>query len=237
MLYDNSTLGQLTAVVEASLAGRPQALPDERDAWVADSEMADDLRRPAGAVVDWTGPGEGRVFLTGATGFVGAFMLADLLRMACVSRVGCLVRARDAAAGLERLRAAMAKYGLWEAFAGRLEDEHLGIAPGRFEAAARWASVVFHLGARVNHTQPYSRHRAVNTLGTRTVARFTCAGRAKALHYVLSISCFGPTGFATGATVVREDEPLLPHLAALPYDHGYAQSQWVADQLVRLLMD
>ncbi|KJZ74000.1 hypothetical protein HIM_06668 [Hirsutella minnesotensis 3608] len=244
-LYDNSSLGKLTSVIKQGLRGKEQALPDERDLWLADSKIADDIPCPDGPVIDWCSPSEGRVFITGATGFVGAFMLADLLRMPHVTQVGCLVRASDAAAGFQRLKDAMAKYKVWdECFAGKLlaipgllEEPDLGLGPDRFHELAQWASVVFHLGARVNYTQPYSLHRAVNTLGTRNIVQFACTSRVKSVHYVSSISCFGPTGFVTGTTLVKEDESLLPHLVALPYDHGYSQSQWVADQLMRTLMD
>ena len=244
-LYENSTLEALSSVITQSLNGRLQTLPDERDIWLADSMIANDLPCPSGPVVDWRRDTEGRVFITGSTGFVGAFLLADLLRMPRVFQVGCLVRAANAEIGLRRLRDAMAKYDLWEEcfvhkllpIPGLLEDELLGMGPERFEEVANWASVVFHLGARVNYTQPYSLHRSVNTLGTQNIVRFACAGRTKSIHYMSSISCFGPTGFATGATTVLEDEPLLPHLGALKYDHGYAQSQWVAEQLLRQLME
>ncbi|KAM4055762.1 AMP-binding enzyme [Hirsutella rhossiliensis] len=244
-LYDNSTLCALESVITEGLNGRSETLRDERDAWLADSMVADDLPCPSGTVIDWCRDLEGRIFITGSTGFVGAFMLADLLRMPHVRQIGCLVRATNETAGMERLKAGMAKYNLWEesfaykllAIPGLLEDEYLGMGRNRFEEVASWASVVFHLGARVNYTQPYSLHRAANTLGTLNVVRFACTGRVKAVHYVSSISCFGPTGFVTGATTVKEDESLLPHLVALPYDHGYAQSQWVAEQLMRRLMD
>ena len=244
-LYDNSTLGALTSFILKALNGGPEALRDERDIWVADSQIADDLPFPSGPVVDWRRDTEGRIFITGCTGFVGAFLLADLLRMSGVFQVGCLVRAANAAVGLERVQAAMAKYNLWEEnfvyklliIPGHLEDQYLGMGPQRFEEIAQWASVVFHLGARVNYTQPYSLHRATNTLGTRNVVRFACAARTKQVHYVSSISCFGPTGYFTGATTVREDAPLLPHAIALKYDHGYSQSQWVVELLLRRLME
>lgn len=243
-LYEHLTLGALSSVITQSLNGRLQTVLDERDIWLADSKIGNDLPCPSGPVVDWRRDTEGRVFITGSTGFVGAFLLADLLHMPRVFQVGCLVRAANGEVGLERLRDAMAKYNLWEEdfvhkllpLPGLLEDEYLGMGPERFEEVAHWASVVFHLGARVNYTQPYSLHRPVNTLGTRNILRFACAGRTKAIHYMSSISCFGPTGFATGATTVLEDEPLLPHLDALKYDHGYAQSQWVAEELLRQLM-
>ncbi|QMW37001.1 hypothetical protein G4B11_000237 [Aspergillus flavus] len=244
-LHDNSTLGALADIIDrCPKNGSFETVRNETDVWVADSMLADDIPTPVGPPVNWKSDIEGRVFFTGATGFVGAFMLADLLRMPNVHQIGCLVRAKNAEVGMKRLENALAKYGLWEerfrykllAFPGLLEEPYLGLGQARFNQLANWASVVFHLGARVNYTQPYSLHRPANTLGTVNVIRFACAGRNKPVHYVSSISCFGPTGFVTGSTSVDEDEALLPHLKALPYDHGYAQSQWVAEQLLRRLM-
>jgi amino acid adenylation domain-containing protein/thioester reductase-like protein len=243
-LYENSTLGKLVSLIESNQgASMPTIRSNERDVWMADTLLGDDLPLPSGLVVDWRLDTEGRVFLTGATGFLGAYLLAGLLSMTDVHQVGCLVRAANSAAGLERLKAALAKYGLWQdvfsskllPLCGQLECHWLGLGKKRFEQIADWASVVFHLGAKVNYTQPYSLHRSANIIGTVNVARFATTGRLKGMHYCSSISCFGPTGFITGAKIVYEDAPLLPHLDALAFDHGYAQSQWAADELLRRL--
>ncbi|KAL4768076.1 hypothetical protein BDW60DRAFT_226011 [Aspergillus nidulans var. acristatus] len=243
-LYEHSTLGQLASVVDLNRGTSMETIRRECDVWIADTKLGDKLDLPPGPVVDWRRDTEGRVFLTGATGFVGSFLLAALLAMSDVRQVGCLVRAPTAAAGLARLRSALTKYNLWQdsfvpkllPLPGSLEDTWLGMDEERFREIAHWGSVVFHLGARVNYTQPYSLHRPANVIGTMNVARFAVTGRIKGLHYCSSISCFGPTGFMTGAKTVYEDAPLLPHLDALPYDHGYAQSQWVADELLQRLV-
>ncbi|KAJ5670394.1 uncharacterized protein N7477_005757 [Penicillium maclennaniae] len=243
-LYENSTLGKLVSIIDSNQGASMPTVRNERDLWVADTMLADDLPLACGPVVDWRLDTEGRVFLTGATGFVGAYMLASLLKMPGVHQVGCLVRAADAASGLQRLKAALVKYSIWQdvflskilPLCGQLEDHWLGLGKERFRQIAGWASVVFHLGAKVNYTQPYSLHRSANIVGTVNVARLAATERPKGLHYCSSISCFGPTGFVTGAKIVYEDAPLLPHLEAMPFDHGYAQSQWVADELLQRLI-
>ncbi|ODM16134.1 hypothetical protein SI65_08568 [Aspergillus cristatus] len=244
-LYDNSSLAKLSAIIEESQGGTTRAVFYEQDVWLDDSKMADKLGPLPGPVVDWKHETEGRVFLTGATGFVGAFFLADLLHLRDVHQVGCLVRAADPTTGLKRLQRALAKYNLWEDWfvdkllpiCGTLEDQHLGLgSPERFEELANWTSVIFHLGARVNYTQPYSLHRPANVVGTVNILRLACTGRTKALHYVSSISCFGPTGYINGFQHITEDESLLKHLDALPYDHGYAQSQWVVENMLQRLI-
>lgn len=244
-LYNNSTLGALTHVLNERHRGVAETVRDERDQWVADTMLADDLACPIEPVPDWCSKFEGRVFLTGATGFVGAFLLADLLRMPGVRQVCCLVRAANPPTGLQRLRHSLGKYGVWQeqyvdrllVVCGALEEEDLGLEAQTFKQLGHWASVIFHLGARVNYTQPYSRHRPANTLGTINILHLALTGRPKSVQYVSSISCFGPTGYLNGTRTVREDEPLLKHINALPYDHGYAQSQWVVEQLLRRLID
>ncbi|KAL4785436.1 hypothetical protein BJX76DRAFT_356154 [Aspergillus varians] len=232
-LYDHSTLGQLASIINQNQGSRMATIRSERDVWVADTKLGDHLELPPGPVVDWRRVTEGKVFLTGATGFVGSFILAALLTMPDVHHICCLVRAAGPATGLERLRKSLIKYSLWQddflakllPLCGTLEDHWLGMDEERFHEIADWASVIFHLGARVNYTQPYSLHRPANVVGTLNVARLAITGRRpKGLHYCSSISCFGPTGFMTGAKTVYEDGSLLAHLDALTYDHGYAQS-------------
>ncbi|KAB8072342.1 hypothetical protein BDV29DRAFT_196910 [Aspergillus leporis] len=245
-LYDNSSLARLASIIEDRRLGIKETFckESEKHMWLEDSKIADSLVPLPGPVVDWRRDTEGRVFLTGATGFVGSFFLAELLRQPNVHQIGCLVRAADIATGFKRLQDSLSKYGLWEnrfiykllPLCGTLEDENLGLGVDRFVEIAHWASVIFHLGARVNYTQPYSLHRPANVQGTVNILRLACTGRSKALHYVSSISCFGPTGFITGTKTIAEDESLLPHLDALPYDHGYAHSQWVVENMLRRLM-
>jgi amino acid adenylation domain-containing protein/thioester reductase-like protein len=243
-LYDHPTLGQLAAIVDQHRGASMATVRDEQVALTADIRLADDLEPPLQPVVDWRRDTEGRVLLTGATGFVGAFLLSSLLVMPGVSQVGCLVRAATPAQARQRIRATLVKYRLWQdslsykllPLCGDIQDHWLGLGEDRFHEIAAWSSVVFHLAALVNYTKPYSLHRPANVIGTANIARFAVTGRPKALHYCSSISCFGPTGFVNGSKIIYEDAPLLPHLPALPYDHGYAQSQWVADALLQRLI-
>ncbi|EQL29819.1 hypothetical protein, variant 2 [Blastomyces dermatitidis ATCC 26199] len=242
-LYDNSTLIGLAAVIDSFRKGT-FIEKDERQLWLADAKLGEGISIPNKSPLNWRRDTEGRVFLTGATGFVGAFFLVQLLEMPDVHQVGCLVRASSVETGFMRLRKILEKYKLWNEslmaklliLPGNLEDDNLGFSKERFEEITEWASAVFHFGARVNYIQPYSVHRAANVIGTLNILRLVSTGRPKTLHYVSSISCFGPTGMITGASKVSEDGPLLPHLDALSYDHGYAQSQWVVEYILQNLI-
>ena len=65
------------------------------------------------------GPGV-RALLTGATGFLGSFLLRELLRQPD-AQVHALVRGSNAAQARRKLVASLEKFGLWdESLAGRI---------------------------------------------------------------------------------------------------------------------
>ncbi|KAJ5827461.1 Male sterility NAD-binding [Penicillium robsamsonii] len=239
-LYENSTLGQLTQLVQKLKNGT--ALPDaveEQSVLARDSLLGQDLQVNSDLAVDWLDASEGRVLLTGATGFVGAFLLASLLSMPQVTQVACLVRAQDASAADLRIKKALEKYKLRGSqeskiisITGDLSLPLVGLPQEQYDHYASWASVVFHLGALVSYVQPYSRHRAANVLGTLELLRFANRSRPKRLIYSSSIAAYGPTGFVQGTKTVPEDEGPLGHIVALQYDTGYSQSQFVAENVV-----
>ncbi|KGO54448.1 Male sterility, NAD-binding [Penicillium expansum] len=239
-LYENSTLGQLTQLVQKHKNGA--ALPDavdEQSVLARDSFLGQDLPASLNPAVDWLDASEGRVFLTGATGFVSAFLLATLLSMPQVIQVACLVRVQDTSAADLCIKKTLEKYRLPGSqerkiisVPGDLSLPRLGLPQEQYNHYATRASVVFHLGALVSYIQPYSCHRAANVLGTLEMIRLANHSRPKRLIYTSSLAAYGPTGFVQGTKTVSEDEQPLSHIAALQYDTGYSQSQFVAENIV-----
>lgn len=98
------------------------------------------------------------VFLTGATGFVGRFVLADLLRRSPELVVHCLVRASGPDGGLERIRRAMRAAEIWDdAFAARIVvhagdigEPQFGLDADEFDQLAGSVDAVYHLAADLN---------------------------------------------------------------------------------------
>ncbi|MFY1830634.1 amino acid adenylation domain-containing protein [Myxococcus fulvus] len=241
-LHAAHTLGDFIEAVRQALAGvqdegRAIAGPDT---WREDARLPEDIVPAPGKPVT-----KGRaledmrcIFLTGATGFLGAFMLRDLLRTT-KAQVACLVRAKDSQTALARIRHTLAKYGLWEeSFAPRIEPvtgdlgaPGLGMDSQTRGALAERAEAILHVGAHVNYMQPYEAHRAVNIDGTTEVLRLAAQGPTP-LHYVSTIAVFGPTGYFNGTQLLREDEDLDKHLDCLRYDLGYSASKWVAEKRV-----
>ncbi|WP_434421608.1 amino acid adenylation domain-containing protein [Nannocystis pusilla] len=245
-LYEAGTLREFAAQLRRALRGEAirSATVVGPETWQADARIPDDVRdlivraaaQPRPAADAWR---TGELFLTGATGFLGAFLLRDLLTHT-QARVHCLVRAADPAGGMARLKQALAKYGLWqpqfaariEAVPGDLSRPRLGLDEATFAALAGRVDAVLHAGAQVNYVQPYAAHRATNVGGTLEVLRLAATGRLKPLHHVSSIAVFGPSGFFGGKRVVREDDPIDDHLEYLVLDIGYSASKWVAEKAV-----
>ncbi|KAL4977159.1 hypothetical protein BDW66DRAFT_150472 [Aspergillus desertorum] len=243
-VFENPTLEGMSEAVRKLLLHIPAVSVNETSTtplWMQDMHLGKDLQRNAGTPPDWLGNSEGRVFLTGATGFVGAMLLVQLLAHPRVTAVACLVRAKDDRHARDRIHDTLSDYNLAvkpheeakiEAIAGELSQTDLGLGKEQYRHYAEWSSLVFHLAAHVNYIEPYSTHRPANVVGTLNVLRFSQAHRSKSLHYTSSISAYGPTGLVTGAPYLTEDERPQGHMLALHYDTGYAQSKFTAEAII-----
>ncbi|GKZ65954.1 putative NRPS-like protein biosynthetic cluster [Aspergillus niger] len=235
-LYENPRLTDLANFINNSNQNNNT---DDLDRWITDAHTADDLH----AVPNWQAAEEGRIFLTGATGFVGAHFLSRCLELPTVKEVVCLVRGKSGSSASERVQAVLERYNLWDKTShcihkltvlnGDITMKHLGLTEDMFTWLTNWASVVFHLAAKVNYLEPYAAHYDANILGTRHVMEVATSGRRKAFMYMSSIDIFGPTGHVLGTEKVLEDGPLEPHLHALKYELGYAATKWVSEVMVR----
>jgi amino acid adenylation domain-containing protein/thioester reductase-like protein len=177
------------------------------------------------------------VCLTGATGFVGSRLLLELLR-ATGARVYCLVRDDSAEAALLRIRQAVARHGADDfaryehrvlPLAGRFEARYLGMSSREYDALAAEVDIVFHSAASVNLTYPYHLLKPVNVGGTVEMIRLACHGRPKPLHYISTLSVFDADAYFDGRVVTEQDDPV--QIQGL--NHGYAQSKWVAERLIK----
>ncbi|PLB54037.1 polyketide synthase [Aspergillus steynii IBT 23096] len=212
------------------------------DNYEKDIEIGAEIRPLPGQAPDWTSESEGRVFLTGATGFLGAFLLEQFVGLPQVKSIACLVRASNPEAGMERLSDACRKFGISTNFRakvfvvpGDITKDRLGLTRQRFDQLAKWASVVFHFGAYANYTLPYSVHRNSNVLGTLEVLRFANSGRLKTVHHCSSISACGIPEALSGET--PEDQRPLLESQKISQTLGYSQSKFVSENIVWNAMD
>ncbi|QSQ15457.1 non-ribosomal peptide synthetase [Myxococcus landrumensis] len=229
-LLQAATLADLAKTVEAVRSG-VRVVRDTQADMVADAVLEADID-PKGLPGPRTLPPR-TVLLTGATGFLGAFLLEELCRKTDAS-IWCLVRCSDAQDGMRRIRKNLEGYSLWsDALASRIVPlrgdigkPRLGLSEAEFERLSSEVDVILHNGALVNFLYPYEGLKAANVLGTREILRLATRTRVKPLHYVSTISVL-----ASGrAEAIREEEPLGPPSSVAG---GYSQSKWVAESLVR----
>lgn len=103
--------------------------------------------------------GRSTVFLTGATGFLGVYLLRELLGRTepAVRKVVVHVRAADKEKGMERVRTSCEAYGVWsedwegriECVTGELGSERLGVSEWEWKMLVEEVDVIIHNGAQV----------------------------------------------------------------------------------------
>lgn len=240
-LYEHQVLNSLAELIENKMNHTDVATFDSiLDILKEDGESPLPTINKNFVPINWTSPQEGRVFLTGVTGFLGAFFLELLCKDSDVKEIYCLVRADTPKAGLNRILENQKKYGLWneesshkvKVVCGHLDQDYFGLTEEEYKFLSEKISCIFHLGAHVNYIQPYSVHKPANVIGTLNILKFSTHFRMKPLHYTSSIAAFGPTGFFNKVNFLSENEPLDDHLNCLQYDTGYSQSQWVAEKIM-----
>ena len=177
-----------------------------------------------------------RILLTGATGFLGPFLLTSLLRQT-EAKIYALVRGANAENAAKRLRTAVGETSkrdaeFWRSFdrrvvavCGDLDEEGLGLAPETWDKLAGEIDTIYHNGAMVNYLFSYKRMRSANVAGTNEVLKLAFAGRPKVFNYVSTTFIFG---WATKDVLYETDSNADMELL----DFGYSQSKWTAEQVV-----
>ena len=111
----------------------------------------------------------------------------------------------------------------WLLVEGDLADPNLATAP----ALAYQIDTVVHGAAAVNLFAPYEALRAANVLAARAVLEFAARGAPKSVHFVSTVGVFLSPRYR-GQTI-PEDADVG---GAEGLRNGFAQSKWVADQMM-----
>ncbi|RSM46441.1 polyketide synthase type I [Amycolatopsis balhimycina DSM 5908] len=170
------------------------------------------------------------VLLTGATGYVGAFLLHELLRQT-THRVYCLVRAEDEAGGLARLAAAATRFRLPVPDLRRVVavpgdaagDVCRGFRDGEL---TRRIGHILHGAARVVFTEPYRVLRTDNVLPVLELVRWARESGITDFSQVSTLAATGPDVGTGDRRTERRAQPLDPRTG------GYGASKWAAERLL-----
>jgi L-aminoadipate-semialdehyde dehydrogenase len=188
------------------------------------------------------------ILLTGATGFLGAFLLHEFLVSFPQTRVYCLVRSSTLENAKKRIMKNMKLHRLWNSeddcnlfsqrvvvVLGDLSLKWLGMGtsmemPNEFKELANNIDCVVHNGALVHWVYPYSQLKASNVDGTMEVLKLCTTGNIlKPFHFISSTSVFDSEKFRQKG-IIYEDDNMND---GSELSNGYGQSKWVCE--MRLL--
>ena len=239
---------KLAAAIQAAKSGTNK--PEPLVKWAEEAKLpADIVPTASSSLADAPAPGAARdILLTGATGFLGSAVLAELVRRSpspaskgtALPTIICLVRPKKGHDAEARLKRALERRGYWSTphvqslwsqgrltcVVGDLSKPRLGLSDNDYKRIVTRVGEIWHVGSLVNHKYDYGALRAANVGGTTEVLRLARKANAPpaAVHYVSTISVL---------TAKNGDENTVSDSKVLGKMGGYAQSKWVAEARVR----
>ena len=180
-----------------------------------------------------------RVFLTGATGFLGGELAVALSKISSVEKIVCLVRAKSDEEAAERLGSVFAlHHDAYDrnkvlAVAGDLVDERLPSVLARHPSLADINAVV-HAGANTSFLQQkYPVIEQTNLWGSQRIAEW--ASRLRSLEtfaYIGTATIVGAGDDVVGRMLNEDEAPnvLAKHLV------GYTRSKMFGEMAVRSII-
>ncbi|MCF3933897.1 SDR family NAD(P)-dependent oxidoreductase [Acuticoccus sp. M5D2P5] len=227
-------LGRLNVEVAApkAVAGAATAATNN-ELMLIDAALDDDFVYDGG-VVEVPLAERKAVFMTGGTGFLGSFMIEELLQKG-VKRIIALSRGRSQKHAEDRLVAVLRKAGLdraasevgntIEVWQGDFSSPDLGITPAQWKTLEDEVDVILHNGADVSFVKGYQEMREGNVLSVRRLLDLAAKKGDKAFHFVSTLRVYARLDQIETTRINEGVDPLLP-----PEDEGgYVQTKWASD--------
>jgi len=174
------------------------------------------------------------ILLTGATGFLGVYLLYELL-LNTQATIICLVRSTDDAHALQRVKNKIEEQhiSITESILeqrctfikGDIGQPFLGLGKKEYDYWSKNVDVVFHSAAEINYVASYKSLKNANVDGTKNTIHFCFANQKKELHFIGSTMIFGWT---TEKNLLETNNNQQCKDIAI----GYGQSKWVSEQLI-----
>lgn len=251
-LYSSSNLRDLSAQVDRQRAG----VADDSAAATENSEAAyaqslETLLGSLDAKYQTADPAtlspasKTTVFVTGATGFLGSYIVRDLLARENVHVIAHVRGTKGVPAALERLQKSLRGYGVWQdswaprlsAVIGDLTQPRLGLDDETWKMLGDAADVVIHNGALVHWVKQYKHLERSNVLSTIDALGLCNQGKPKLFSFVSSTSVLDTDHYinlsheqtSTGTGAVMEADDMIGSATGL--GTGYGQTKWVCQKL------
>ncbi|MGZ3240266.1 MAG: non-ribosomal peptide synthetase [Burkholderiaceae bacterium] len=242
-LFENLTIESLAALYQkrAEVSDSDQQLQVEensidKEAMLADIRAAVDSFAELDFKHEQINSKLQGVLLSGATGWIGVQVLAELLSLT-QAKVYCLVRPRGNTQSRAHLIESMRRCGIeiassWldrvELVSGDLAEPRLGLSPTDWHHLSESVDAIYHLGASLNVMVDYATHRSVNVGSIASVVCLAVEHHLKPIFFSSPMAvCRRHT--EDGMKVLHEERPNADP-DGLPT--GYAQSKWAAEQIL-----
>ncbi|HEY9693232.1 MAG TPA: amino acid adenylation domain-containing protein [Oculatellaceae cyanobacterium] len=238
VLFETPTIAGLAASIDSTIAtGNVRVIASPID---LNAEAILDSAIRAETPFTWSTTEPNAIFLTGATGFLGTFLLQELLTQTQAD-IYCLVRANSDDSAKNKIQSSLESYELWqESFSyriipvlGELSKPLLGLSSEQFQLLANQIDIIYHNGALVNFVYPYSALKPANVLGTQEILRLASQSKLKPVHFVSTTNAISPAQ-GSGVKIISENDSINPDEVM---ETGYAKSKWVAEKLINIARD
>ncbi|KAM0347177.1 hypothetical protein ACHAPU_005118 [Fusarium lateritium] len=251
-LYSNSTLKGLSTQIDRLREGKD----DSGSAEEGEAEYTQSLDRLLGSLdaryqtADPTAlspEDKTIVFVTGATGFLGSYIVKDLLERQNIHVIAHVRGTKGVPAALERLQRSLRGYSVWkdswasrlDAVIGDLSQPRLGLDDETWGTLCNSVDVVIHNGALVHWVKQYKHLEPSNVQSTVDALRLCNQGKPKLFSFISSTSVLDTDHYidlshkqtSTGQHAIMEADDMMGSRTGL--GTGYGQSKWVSEQLVR----
>ncbi|KAK2608982.1 hypothetical protein QQS21_002462 [Conoideocrella luteorostrata] len=182
-----------------------------------------------------------KIIVTGATGSLGAHVVAQLANQDNISHIYCLVRARDASKALQRVKASMIRRQLYHqlsltarrkihAFPSDLEQADLGLSRQNYQEMTDRLTAIIHCAWSVNFNMQLSSFEKGNIAGVSNLLAL-----CRSAHPPATMNFCSSVSTCTNAT----QSPIPERVADIEWAQGmgYAQSKTVAEHLCAKAVD
>lgn len=251
-LYEFPTLSGFASQVDKGKSG---ASEDAEDGLPAYAKSLDELMATlpekflSASADEKAACGTWTIFLTGATGFLGSYLIKEILeRTQSGIRLIAHVRgARDPASALERIQRSLRGNGVWNdkwtsklsCVVGDLSQPQLGIDDQTWKSLSQEVDVVIHNGASVHWVKRYQEMAAPNVHSTLEALKLCNIGKPKLFSFVSSTAVLDTDHYIklsedstrTGQGSIMEEDDMQGSRTGL--GTGYGQTKWVSEQLIR----
>ncbi len=175
------------------------------------------------------------ILLTGCTGFIGKFLLTELLNKTKAT-IYCLMRADTEEKGFKLLKNKLTKWKLWNnqykdrivVIKGDLALPFLGINNKTYNSISQKIDMIFHNATYMNHLDTYETMKNVNVTGLKNIIKFACINRQKIIQYISTTGVFTKSEY--NSKHIDEDSSINSQMHYK--SNGYNATKWVAEKII-----